>query len=135
MVVCVLDPVNRRLTMATAGHMSPLVLRTSGKLEEPITEDNGGIPIGVSGNWEFDVTTIGLKPGERVVLYTDGITEAMNEHGEMYGDERLSERIKGIESGLPSADLGKSIIDDVHVHIGNGVQNDDITLLVFGCDG
>ena len=121
--------------MATAGHMSPLVLRNSGNLEEPITEDNGGIPIGVSGNWEFDVTSVTLKPGERVVLYTDGITEAMNEHGEMYSDERLSERIKSSPTELPSADLGKRIIDDVHVHIGNGVQNDDITLLVFGCDG
>ncbi len=135
MVVCVLDPTNRRVTMATAGHMSPLVLRNSGNLEEPITEDNGGIPIGVSGNWEFDVTSVTLKPGERVVLYTDGITEAMNEHGEMYSDERLSERIKSSPTELPSADLGKRIIDDVHVHIGNGVQNDDITLLVFGCDG
>ena len=135
MVVCILDPTNRRVTMATAGHMSPLVLRNSGNLEEPITEDNGGIPIGVSGNWEFDVTSVTLKPGERVVLYTDGITEAMNEHDEMYSDERLSECIKSSDRELPSTDLGKRIIDDVHVHIGSGVQHDDITLLVFGCDG
>ena len=59
----------------------------------------------------------------------------MNEHDDMYSDERLYHCIKQSPHGLPSADLGKRIIDDVHVHIGNGVQNDDITLLVFGCDG
>jgi sigma-B regulation protein RsbU (phosphoserine phosphatase) len=134
MVVCVLDPSNRRVTMATAGHMSPLVRRNSGNLEEPITEDNGGIPIGVSASWEFDVTSVTLQPGERIVLYTDGITEAMNEHGDMYSDERLAECVKNAEADLPTADLGKRIIDDVHIHVGNGVQNDDITLLVFGCD-
>lgn len=135
MVVCVLDPKSRRVTMATAGHMSPLVLRASGKLEEPIGEDTGGIPIGVSSSWEFDVITIGLQAGERVVLYTDGITEAMSEHGDMYGDERLSECVMTDTQGLSAAQLGKKIIDDVHVHVGDGVQTDDITLLVFGCDG
>ena len=88
----------------------------------------------MSGSWEFDVTSVTLQPGERIVLYTDGITEAMNEHDEMYSDERLSDCVKNAEADLPTADLGKRIIDDVHIHIGNGVQHDDITLLVFGCD-
>ena len=71
-----------------------------------------------------------IEPGETIVLYTDGVSEAMNHKGDLYTPERLRALIAK-EPQAPSS-LGKLIRDDVRTHANGRPQNDDITLMVFG---
>ena len=99
-----------------------------------MAEATSGIPIGVSNTWHYEIDTVTLHPGEKVLLYTDGIIEAMNRKNEMYGKDRLLDKIQAIDEASSTTELGESIISDVRTHLAQCMQNDDITLLVLGCD-
>ncbi len=76
------------------------------------------------------MTRMTLNPGDTVVIYTDGVSEAMNPQGDLYGLERLREIVS---KGAPNAaELGKIIREDVRRHANGREQNDDITLMTFG---
>lgn len=99
--VCVLDPVKHRLTLANAGHLYPLWYHAaSGKVDKVVTA-NGGLPLGLDPSEEFHPVRISLQPGDRVILYTDGVSEAMNAEFEQYGTERLMQLIADSRESLP----------------------------------
>lgn len=128
-VLILLDPSTHLLSMVIAGHMSPIIRKPDGSLIE-FPDEMVGVPLGVVDGYPFDVVTYQLGPGETVVIYTDGVSEAMNANGELYGVDRLRNLIK---SQLPETQtLGTAIRADVRKHAGNHPQNDDITLMVFG---
>jgi serine phosphatase RsbU (regulator of sigma subunit) len=128
-VLTILDPVNHVMRCVNAGHMSPMIRRTDGTIEE-FPEESVGVPIGVMEGFPFDVTERKLEPGEQVVLYTDGVSEAMNPASELYSIERLRSLV---QKPHPNAEaLGKVIREDVRRHASGRPQNDDITLMVFG---
>ena len=77
------------MTYCNAGHNPPYVLRRAGG--EPIPLKLTGRPMGMFEDSQWTTQTIGLEPGDRVVLYTDGVTEAQNAHGEFFGEGRLLE--------------------------------------------
>ncbi len=112
-------------------HESLIIVRTGGNLEIIDTLDLG-FPLGL----EEDITDfiaeteIKLKPGDLVVLYTDGITEAENEWGELYGIDRLCKIVRE-NWQFGAHDLKNIIIEDVKQHIGKNKVYDDITLLVL----
>ena len=132
-VMLVIDPNSHEAAIANAGHLAPLRRSTKGEVQQ-IGLKQSGMPLGIIPDQQFQQSYFVLQPGDTWLLYTDGITEALNEHEEMYGDKKLWLCIQSAKKNLPTAELGKRIIDAVHVHVGNGVQTDDITLLVFGCD-
>jgi len=113
-------------------HEEVLLIRQSGKIERIETIDLG-FPIGL----ELDVTPfiaqqqLSLNPGDALILYTDGITEAENEAGELYGLERLCAVIERSWWGASAASLCHDIIEDVRAHIGTQIVYDDITLLIL----
>jgi serine phosphatase RsbU (regulator of sigma subunit) len=71
-----------------------------------------------------------LGPGDTVVIYTDGVSEAMNPNSDLYGDDRLRDLVK--KGPADAAELGKIIREDVRLHANGREQNDDITLMTFG---
>ena len=89
-----------------------------------------GVPLGVVDGYPFDVVMRDIGPGETIVIYTDGVSEAMNAKGDLYGTDRLRTLVKS-ESG-DTQKLGTVIRADVRKHAGGHPQNDDITLMVFG---
>lgn len=128
-VLTILDTRNHRMSCVNAGHMSPMIRKVDGSIEE-FSDDSVGVPIGVMEGFPFDVSERGLAPGEQVVLYTDGVSEAMNPASELYGMPRLRELV---HSASGSAEMiGKTIREDVRKHAAGRPQNDDITLMVFG---
>ncbi|MFO1005874.1 MAG: SpoIIE family protein phosphatase [Planctomycetaceae bacterium] len=131
-VLVILDPIKHTMSLVIAGHMSPIIRKADGTLEE-FPEDVIGVPLGVVDGFPFDVVIRDIAPGETIVIYTDGVSEAMNASAELYGVERLRELVKK-ESSDPQQ-LGKSILADVRKHAGGHPQNDDITLMVFGRKG
>ncbi len=86
------DPVSRRLAYARAGHNPPLVMRGGGQKMVRL-DDVGGLPLGITEDVVYEEVDVQLEPGETLVLYTDGITEARSPDGRFFG-------IKGIEASL-----------------------------------
>ncbi|NLX97365.1 MAG: SpoIIE family protein phosphatase [Rhodopirellula sp.] len=129
LVVGVLNPETHEIVLANAGHQQPLLRNKAGELKE-IGEETGGLPIGVSSDWEYEEFTIRLAPGESLTFYTDGITDAMNPAGEFYGNERLFAQMAKPCDGVKQ--LGQNLIDSVRRHIGNRAQTDDICVTCFG---
>ena len=123
----VLDEKERKLTYVNAGHNPPIIFRgSSGKTEEL---EATGVAIGIMDDAEYSQAEVGLESGDIILLYTDGVTEAINEKEEMFEVERLMDTIKGVSSG-PASEIMENIIRAVFAFSGKAPQYDDITLMV-----
>lgn len=122
---CTIDGVDRKLTYASAGHCSPLIFRGSGAT---VALREGGPPLGVMPDRKYGDAEAQLTPGDRLVLYTDGLTEAMDSGDQEFGEPRLV--ALGIRNvTLSAAELLKTIMDEVSSFSGGSFQ-DDFTLVV-----
>ena len=124
----VYDPTSGELTYANGGHNSPLVVRADGTSSLlPLTD---GIALGVIPDLDFLENTVVLAPGDTVVFYTDGVTEAMDDDEEEFGTERLF----GIFADGPpkdSEEASKAVFRAVKEFVGDTPQSDDITCMVL----
>ena len=101
------------MSVVNAGHMSPMIRKVDGSVEE-FDEDSVGVPIGVMEGFPFETRERAIAAGETVILYTDGVSEAMNPASELYGMERLRDLV---QSQSPETEtLGKKIREDVRDH-------------------
>ena len=121
-----LDTETGELSYINAGHNPPLVGRTDGTVEEL---DSGGFPLGIMPNAEFELGRITLAPGEAVVVFSDGVSEAENTNGEEFGVERLSSVIKQ-QISRPASGLRDKIESALSDFTGTAPANDDITLVI-----
>jgi CHASE2 domain-containing sensor protein len=120
-----LDPAARRLSYSNAGHNPPLVVRTDGAIQEL---EAGGLLLGVFPFAEYEQGTVDLGPGDVVVLFTDGVTEAESRRG-LYGDERLHELLRRVHRDS-AREIADAICKDV-AHFSHGLhQSDDVTVVV-----
>jgi phosphoserine phosphatase RsbU/P len=123
----VLDPANGRLAYVNAGHNPPLLVRQGGTL---ISEtDEGTLPIGIMPSQDYNITETGLEAGDTLVAFSDGITEAMNQDGEPFGDERLHAVLRE-HAHLDAQALVARIVEVVDAYAGGAPQADDMTLLI-----
>ncbi|WP_437192287.1 SpoIIE family protein phosphatase [Planctomicrobium sp. SH527] len=128
-VLVILDLTQHKMSIVNAGHMLPMIRKPDGSIEE-VGEESVGVPIGVIEGFPFDAIECSIGPGETVVIYTDGVSEAMNPKNELYGMDRLRDFVKN--GPVPPSDLGVAIREDVRKFANGREQNDDITLMVFG---
>jgi sigma-B regulation protein RsbU (phosphoserine phosphatase) len=131
LVLSVIDPRTHEITFANAGHMSPMLRRADGTIDQPADDNVRGYPLGIARDVCYDTTSIRLAAGESVVLYSDGITDAMNARRELYTTERLYEQLRGMEARGP-IEIGEALLADLRRHTADCQQNDDISLVVFG---
>ena len=129
-VLCVIDITTGEMTIGIAGHMPIMIRKTDGTVVE-FGEEIIGVPIGVMEGYPYEVMTRTIEPGETCVIYTDGVSEAMNPDNDLYGVDRLRELMKASTGGHADA-LGKVILADVRKFANGRAQNDDITIMVFG---
>ncbi len=115
------------MTFVRAGHDYPLVLRQ----KEVITLRGVGTMLGLLSRDEIILNEqmLQLERGDRLVLYTDGITDAMNEDEEQFGRARLQE-VASAYLDAPLEHMGDAILDAVAAHQGQAAPFDDVTLLV-----
>jgi serine phosphatase RsbU (regulator of sigma subunit)/catechol 2,3-dioxygenase-like lactoylglutathione lyase family enzyme len=118
----------RRLRYVNSGHLPPLLIRGRGGVER--LEPTATV-LGIFRDWESDVAEVGLEPGDTLVIYTDGITEATNAIGEEFGQSRLS-AVLCEHADLQPADLVRTVIDAIGEFAGED-QQDDLTLVVARC--
>ncbi|MCC6125972.1 MAG: SpoIIE family protein phosphatase, partial [Pirellulales bacterium] len=129
LVLAVLDPRDGTVTLVNAGHMPP-ILRRGKNAVEPLGEEISNLPLGVDRDVQYEQGVYPLKPGDSLTLYTDGITEAMNADGDLYGQDRLLRQLAAEVSGVNA--LGRHLLDDVKKFVGNRSQSDDMCLACFG---
>ncbi len=121
------DPATRVLSYANAGHPEPLVRDTDGTVRE-LDHPARGLPLGILDDVTYQSTTVRLEPGQAIVLYTDGITEAFNANKDMYGVERL----KAAVSAAPpdASEIVARVVEDLGRFAGLDSRSDDRTLVV-----
>ena len=131
MLYAVYDPATGVFTYASGGHDPPLVVRADGTSElKPLT---GGIALGVLGGFEYRQDSFQLEPGDTVCLYTDGVTEATNQQGELMGIEGIQELFASQPpTGAEQSCMG--MLNRVLEYTGEAPQHDDITCLTLHRD-
>lgn len=125
---CILDPPTGVLRYANGGHNPPYVRRSAGAIES--LDGAGGLVLGAMPGVEYPNHTLQLQRGDRLVLYTDGITEAFSPTEELYGAKRLVDEVRVHGGGTPAA-LVERICQSVTSFAGPAPQSDDITLTVL----
>lgn len=112
--------------LANAGHCTPYVVRFSGRVEAVL--EGGGGPVGILDDTAFETTSFKLLPGDSLVLYTDGVVEAANSLGKLYGQERLESTLS-LSGSRPNI-IAENIVASVKSFASDRPANDDLTLLV-----
>jgi sigma-B regulation protein RsbU (phosphoserine phosphatase) len=121
----VLDSARRRFSYTNAGHCEPILVRKSG---ECVRANHGGVVLGVFPDWSYQEAHIDLEPGDRLVLFTDGITEISNTDSEEFGEERLMEVLRA-NRALDAEAMQKRVMAAIADFSGGNFQ-DDATLIV-----
>ena len=121
----VLDLHGGRIAFSNGGHNPPL-LRSPASGVRRLASSQGCI-LGVFADAAYEDMSCAIAPGDILLLYTDGITEAMNPGGELYGEERLDSLARQ-DYGTPRA-LVDAVVADVRRHSATAPQSDDLTLL------
>ena len=121
----VLEAADGWLTFANAGHNLPLIRRADGQIEEVMSR---GMVLGIMDDMTYDEATAARAPDDILLLYTDGITEAMDADGELFGKARLSDAVAHAAPAT-ARDLVDAILAAVRAYIGNTPQADDLTIV------
>jgi sigma-B regulation protein RsbU (phosphoserine phosphatase) len=118
------------LTYCNAGHNAPLLVSASGirRLE------TGGVVLGLFDNASFEEETVSLEPGDLIIAFSDGVTEAMNPEFEEFTDERLLECATTHRGQTPQGVLD-ALLADVHAFCAGATQSDDITVVMVRYNG
>jgi phosphoserine phosphatase RsbU/P len=120
-----LDPLTGQLSYINGGHEPPLILGADGRVKAELAPT--GPAVGLLPDMDFQIGAATLEPGETLLAFTDGITEAKNWSNSLYGVERLTTAARG--QRLSAADLLSKITKDVAAFTAGAEQSDDITML------
>lgn len=125
-----INPLTKEFTYTVAGINSPLL--KSGNSVESLSSEGSCLPVGVLHDNTYKDKTVLLNPGDVLVLFTDGITEATNNLGEFFEHDTLEELLREIDTATLSAkEIKDQIIENVKQFTGNSNQNDDITVVII----
>jgi len=123
----ILNPETNQITYCNAGHNNPYLIEADGKMRKL---NIGGIIVGIMADAQYDESTIDINPGEFLVLFSDGITEAVNNAEEEFGDKRLTDIVLNnrTESVERIIDI---IFREVKLFTGSSPQMDDMTVVII----
>jgi len=133
LVLCVVNPETHEVTVAIAGHMPPMFRRADSTIDQSVGYKERGRPLGIEREWGYQTGHTRLAPGEFVVLFSDGISDAMNSAEKPYSVERIRGQLIRLGTKGP-AEIGQTLLDDVHRHLAGSEQGDDISLVIFRRD-
>ena len=125
----ILDPKTGEFSYSSAGHHPAYLIRSKDRHIEELSRT--GIPLGVMEETTWSQQNITLETGDTLVLYTDGITDALNEKEQFFSQQRLHDSLLKYY-GKPAGEMHALLLDEVRSWIGNTQQYDDITLMIIG---
>ena len=131
----ILDVRTGEIVFANGGHNPPRRRSAAGAISAVPTKTN--MVVGAMGGRTFARETLTLRPGDALILYTDGVTEAFDENDQLYGEERLDRRLAALPAEASAAEIVQGVVADVAAFAGTREQSDDITMLVlrYGAPG
>ena len=122
------DPESGGMTYANGGHCRPFVVHADGSSTE--LPPTGGIVLGLSADYAYAQKSAQLEPGETLIMYSDGVSEAQNPQGDEFGTERLRRLFEGSPPGSAQA-ANEAVLTAVTAFAGQSAQSDDITCLAL----
>ena len=122
-----LDPETGTLAYSNGGHNPPMMVRQNGDVERL---DTGGLPIGMMQGVSYEQAEVGFQPGDVLVIYSDGITESVNEREEEFEEERLIEVVKN-NAGRSASGIRDRIDEALSRFVGTTAPVDDMTLMII----
>ena len=122
-----LDTTSLELTFCNAGHNFPMLLKRGGDVA---TLERGGTVVGILPDTAYEEGTVTLAPGDRVLLYTDGVSEAESPSGELFGEARLLALLRALPPALGCREGIARILAEVRGFMGQDEAGDDITLVM-----
>jgi sigma-B regulation protein RsbU (phosphoserine phosphatase) len=127
----ILDPLSGRVDYVNAGHNPPFYLYGIDGKKEVRGLVEGGLILGVMPtSFPYESGSLVLEPGECIVMYTDGVTEAMNRRREEYGEDRLIELLCRVPSPGPGGEeIYRTVVDDVERFADGAKRSDDVTVI------
>ena len=120
------------LSFVNAGHNPPLIKRADGSFE--YLKVRSGLVMAAMDGVRYRSYELQLQPGDRIYLYTDGVTEAANAQNELYGESRLRD-VLNRNADKPTAEICKIVKADIDAFVGEADQSDDITMLCIAYNG
>jgi sigma-B regulation protein RsbU (phosphoserine phosphatase) len=121
------EPETRQLSYINAGHNAPILRRSSGEIERL---EAGGLPLGIQDCCMYETGRVLLQPGDWLLIFTDGVIEAVNHNDEEYGEGRLLSTLNGGSTSTPAKLLSRIMVD-LDFYVGPTPQHDDITCLLM----
>lgn len=127
--IAIIDTTNNKIHYSSAGHDYPVIVRSDGSY---IRLERGGLPLGMMEGIEYEEEIVELQPGDFLFVFSDGVTDVSNIHGEMFGEERLIQLLKdSIKKDDAPQDLINKIVDTCMDHCGKAKLFDDVTTLAL----
>jgi len=120
------DCTRRELTYTNAGHNAPILMRHSGNLERLVA---GGLPLGIDTGRGYQSDMKTLAPGDLLVIFTDGVVEAVNPRGEEFEEGRLISSLMRCGRSSPQ-EVVQTLMREMDLFVGDASQHDDITCMV-----
>jgi sigma-B regulation protein RsbU (phosphoserine phosphatase) len=133
LLYAVLHSKDRILSFCSAGQTHPMYFSSETGRANLLETKGDNFPLGILEECDYQETRIALKPCDRVIFYTDGIVEAMNEREEIFGFDRLLDVLQRAGT-ISAAELLREILSKVKLFAGNAPQHDDLTLIVVGVE-
>jgi len=127
MILGIVDTKTGRMVYGQGGHNPPIRVPLKGK---PSYEPPGGMPLGVFDDAKFGERELVLEKGETLLVYTDGVTEAMNLAKDLFGEDRLERAVEG-GAVLSAEKLTERVVEKVEEFVGEAERSDDITMLAI----
>jgi serine phosphatase RsbU (regulator of sigma subunit) len=125
LLFAVFDPQQQTVNIANAGMIAPVLISPEGNRFVEV----GGLPLGSFAGAIYNEAVVQLRPGEGLLLVSDGVVEAHSPEGELYGFERLEETIGAVQPTGDVRALVERVLASVHEHMGSAEQHDDITIV------
>ena len=126
----VLNPQTHEIVFHNAGHVPPLLVSPDGTIET-LGEDKIGLPLGIMDDTEYPESSFTIQNGQRLVVISDGITDAMNAQGQYFTNDGVLNYLKKAKTESVE-EFGKNLINAVHSFAGREAQSDDQSLIVVG---
>jgi sigma-B regulation protein RsbU (phosphoserine phosphatase) len=133
LLYAVLNSQDQILTLCSAGQIQPVLMSAKTGVATLVETRGDTFPLGILDEVNYEETRLQLVSGDKVVFYTDGIVEAMNEKQEMFGFDRLVEVVQGARS-MSAESLLKEIMHRVNAFVGAAAQHDDLTVIVVSVE-
>src|SRR5262245_20643400 len=127
MIYGLIDTQAARVTLTQAGHPSPVYLPRGGKT---VLLGTGGFPVGMWPEADYEMLTLDFQPGDRLVLYSDGVTECMNQTHEHFGETRLMRYVEAA-GGQPLDQVMQNLERYLHAWKGDNAFEDDVSVLAI----